>query len=188
MYCTLNLQRQVTPCLNTGQPVEYALSILQGIFVYIVAGNPNEEYFASALNTGVLVAPDLVNLIRPGANTVSPYAIYHSDREKEQIFESIRTDNYPDKPRRLGALFLFNDLNAARLANKNWWQGTKNLYSVDVQYKLFEMVCDSKWLDCPKEKWVASAHEYFKGNMTQSPLPEVLFIGSVTLKTEIPDT
>ena len=85
------------------------------------------------------------------------------------------------------ALFLFNNLSSAKLANDKWWDGTKNLYYVDVQHKLFELVCDSKWLDFPRQEWISSAHEYFKGNMTKSPLTEVLFIGSVTLEAEIPD-
>ena len=172
---------------HVSAPLSLKLCILQGRFMYIVAGNPNEEYFASAVKTGVLVAPDFINCLSPGAQALSPYAIAHKDKEKEQVFESVRLQNYKDKPRRLGSLFLFNNLSSAKLANDKWWDGTKNLYYVDVQHKLFELVCDSKWLDFPRQEWISSAHEYFKGNMTKSPLTEVLFIGSVTLEAEIPD-
>lgn len=152
--------------------------------MYFIAGNPEELLFSTALKTGKLVSPAFTNLLVPNAGSVSLYQVLHADREKEATFEKIREKHYPNSPTRLGALYLFQDVDSAHKANEVWWQGKRHIYGVDIVLSHSQLLADSNWLNCKQENWGDNAHSYFKGLHTETPLLEVLLVGVANLRNE----
>jgi len=114
-------------------------------------------------------------------NAVSPYQAYHHDREKEKVFEKIRVTHYSVCPSRMGAIFLFPDLETAKLANQQWWKNKRNLYGAEIENGSRVMIADSKWLNCNNNEYEKNAHYYFQEKQTPNPLMEVVVMGVVEL-------
>lgn len=150
----------------------------------IVAGDPNDMFFCSALETKQMTAPALTNLLFPKANAVSLYQVFNQEQEKETFFEAIRTKHYPDAPSRLGAIFLFPDKEAAARANMQWWNGSKSLYMASTIFCHSQLHADSAWLNCSKNDWEECAHAYFSGKQSNSPLVEIVFVGIVQINPD----
>src|SRR5690348_4356782 len=70
------------------------------------------------VSQGSLVSVSAIGL--QGAVTL--YSVAHRDREKEQLFERVRAQSYAALPTRLRALFVFDDLAIATLAQETWFR------------------------------------------------------------------
>lgn len=112
---------------------------------------------------------------------LSPYQAFTSERPKEEVFERIRKEAFQDRPSRLGAIFLFENLDLAKEANMIWWHGKRVILSA----KIIEAHCigryDLKHLDTSPQKWEDAARKYWSGILTPKPVPEVLVKGIVQL-------
>ena len=58
---------------------------------------------------------------------MSPYQAFTSEGPKEELFEQIRARDYPDRPTRLGSIFLFPTMERAEVANAEWWNSGRGL-------------------------------------------------------------
>ena len=87
---------------------------------YIVA-DPNDPLFSHNLKfcKGMLYSASFMRKMDTNlSGAISPYEYLHTDKEKEAIFENVRKEYYPNLPSRMGALFLFPNLETAKKANQ----------------------------------------------------------------------
>ena len=59
----------------------------------------------------------MVNVRPEWSAIMSPYQAFTSEGPKEELFEQIRARDYPDRPTRLGSIFLFPTMERAEVAN-----------------------------------------------------------------------
>lgn len=129
---------------------------------------------------GILQSPSMMRELDPNlSGVVSRYEAVHTDREKEAVFEEVRKAHYPHIPSRMGALYLFPDLDTAIKANQRWWGGKCSLYGAIIQKGSSSFTADSKWLDCTAAEFEESAHSYFSGERTNDPCLEVIVMGTI---------
>ena len=91
--------------------------------MYYLAADSEDCIFNKNLkvNKGVFPSLSLIRLMDESLkNAVSMYEVGHIDREKEAVFEKVRTENYPYRPSRMGAIYLFQDYQTAINANEKW--------------------------------------------------------------------
>lgn len=110
----------------------------------------------------------------------TPYYILNAQPKKENKWEEVRRTEFPDKPTRLKALFLFDDLDAARTARNIWFpnEGRHILKTRVVSYAALHRA-DAAWLETCEHAWISSARSYWSGRMTGAPRAEVIVYGSV---------
>ncbi len=110
----------------------------------------------------------------------TPYSIARLSDVKEAVFEYVRQADFPDRPQRLKALFVFDDLALAQRALKEWFPNEHRL--------LYEcrIVCGSSihkagalWLNARVAQFEEHAARYWQGVMTESPFPEVIVNGAL---------
>ncbi|WP_416066090.1 hypothetical protein ACK9YZ_06985 [Rhizobium sp. ZK1] len=111
-----------------------------------------------------------------GATT--PYAALHLDREKEALWEKIRADEFPDRPTRLKALFLFVSRADAETAMQTWFRGQdRDFLAIQVPKTSNLHVGDSKHLDAAQSDWDSAARSYWAGHHTAEPFLEGVLYG-----------
>ncbi|HEY0943109.1 MAG TPA: hypothetical protein VGE08_23695 [Steroidobacter sp.] len=111
---------------------------------------------------------------------VTPYSATHQDREKEQLFERVRTESYAALPSRLGALFVFDDRAHAIRAQQIWFTGVPtNVFECRLFSSAVRHTADSVLLNAQAADWEGNAHRYWQGEMTTQPLRETVVFGGV---------
>jgi hypothetical protein len=91
-----------------------------------------------------------------------------SDRETRM--ESVRENDFPGKPSRRGALFLFDDAGVAKAATENWWPGREAFIVrardfVGSRIHRGHLGC----LEEPAENWDAAFRTYWAGERGDNP-------------------
>ncbi|MBD1223300.1 DUF2441 domain-containing protein [Virgibacillus halodenitrificans] len=102
---------------------------------------------------------------------------------REMIFEKVREEHYPMKPSRVNSIYLFEDLEYAKLfAEKT---NRKYIYSVTIESSGRMLHADMGWMDESNrrsyEEVVEIAHKYYKQEQSENYFEEVLFEGLVTI-------
>lgn len=107
---------------------------------------------------------------------------------RELIWENIRLNEFGNFPSRQKCLFLIKDMD-----HLDKWKNTLNFHpnffqvcKVSATGLAFE--ADSKFLPNDSEPlpiWYDKAQRYWRGETTDDPLPEILFIGTITVENII---
>jgi len=111
-------------------------------------------------------------------NAHTPYSLNNINNGKENLFEKIRQTSYPHLPSRLKTLYVFDDYSFAVRAQSEWFPNEKKtilecrIFTCSVTHKV-----DSTWLITPSNQWPDAAQKYWKGEMSDTPFPEILVHG-----------
>lgn len=155
--------------------------------MYFLAADPNDVMFINNLKfcKGIFPSPSFLRATDNNLKgAVSPYEIMHTDKEKEATFEKVRAEHYPFRPSRMGAIYLFQDYQAAIEANDKWWSNNRNIYKTKIKQGSIVLVADSEWLNCTSQDYENNAHNYFQEKMTANPIIEVVVMGVVEVSPE----
>ncbi len=161
----------------TCQGVIYKLR--PGVFYHLV--DPEGFLLWNArLSVGLV---DSASLIASAEGLEDVTTLYHFARAqdpKERVWEKIRQVQFPCRPSRFKALFLFDESNAALLTQKAWFPNeTRLLLESRVVSQSLIHRADTRWLDACEHQWESAARNYCSGVMTDNPMPEVIVHGSV---------
>lgn len=108
----------------------------------------------------------------------TPYAALHQDREKEALWERIRSKEFPARPSRMNAMFLFISRADAETAMGTWFLGQdRDLLAIQVPRTSNLHIADSKHLNAAKSDWEAAARSYWAGHHTAEPFLEGVLYG-----------
>lgn len=107
------------------------------------------------------------------------YAALNAQPEKEAAWERVRENEFPDKPTRVKALFLFTSREDVDWALANWFAGQdRDVIAVLVPTTSKLHIADATHLDCVREKWEEGARRYWSGELTGSPRLEAVLDGT----------
>ena len=111
------------------------------------------------------------------AGTTTLYAALHGDRDKEAVFENVRNAEFPHRPSRIGAFFLFEDSNGVN-SGKEWFKAEGRI-AVDVRATTSTQLhrADAVWLNCDARDYEEFAHRYWAGQMSEKPVIEIVTAG-----------
>ncbi|WP_028747998.1 hypothetical protein [Rhizobium mesoamericanum] len=116
-------------------------------------------------------------------NATTRYTAFHRDREKEALWEKIRSEEFADKPTRMKAMFLFTSEEDVETAMQTWFKGEdRDILAVQVPKASNLHIADSKHLDAPQSDWDAAARLYWSGNQTDTPLLEAVLDGEAFIR------
>ncbi len=161
---------------------EYMEDFLNQTFYHAL--DPADELFCHNVKiaNGRIIAVSFLKAGDPNlVGALSPYQAFTRERPKEEVFEHIRAKEFPNCPSRLGAIFLFDDLDLANKANATWWHGKRVILPANVIEARFIGRYDSKHLDTSAHECKDAARKYWSGILTVNPTPEVLVSGIVQL-------
>lgn len=157
-------------------------NLLKKTFYHVI--DPADEIFCHNIKlcNGWIASASFLRAEDPSlGGVVSRYQALTTEQPKERVFERIRKENFQDCPSRLGAIFLFENLDLAEEANMIWWHGKRAVLSA----KIIEARCigryDLKHLDASPQEWEDAAYKYWSGILTLKPVPEVLVNGIIQL-------
>ncbi len=132
------------------------------------------------LSKGWCSSISYINTMPNLENAVSPYSLRAMFDEKERVWENVRKNKFPYLPSRKGAIFLLDDFEFSNQLNETWFRGEERLVlEVYVKEDSILHTADSLWLDCISEHWEENALRYWKGDMRENAIPEVLVHGDV---------
>lgn len=116
------------------------------------------------------------------ANVCTDYSYANRENEKERIFEQIRREQFPNLPARLKALFLFQSIELAERAQREWFPNEpRMLVRAWIADGSKMHIADAELLKGSTENWSANAIRYWSGESTSHPFWEVLVHGSIYL-------
>ncbi len=135
----------------------------------------------AVVGKGFVPSVSLVAASLDNSGFVSPYQFFHQDKAKEALWEETRATHYPQKPSRMGGMFLLLSREDAEQAQRNWTFGSRMLLRAIIlpTEGLKLHVGDSKWLNTLKDEWPEAAHRYWSGAMSDAPLREIIVHGQV---------
>jgi len=171
----------------TGTTISQVQRYVQRNKMYYLAADPNDFMFANNLDVckGVFPSPSFVREKHPELKgAVSHYEVMHSDKEKESTFEKVRAEYYPSCPSRMGAIYLFNNLDTAIHANQEWWKNQRTIYEATIEKNSNVLITDSQWLNCAQSEYEKNAHNYFQEKYTDNPILEVVVMGVIQVASE----
>jgi len=129
---------------------------------------------------GNLTAAAATRLLNSNLDAViSLYEAFTSEREKEEVFECVRSNDFPDQPSRLGCLFLFKEPETAKRCNEKWWGGRGVIHEARIVSARNVGVFDAHHLDVPAAEYETAARRYWNGENTDEPVLEVLLVGTM---------
>ena len=113
---------------------------------------------------------------------VSNYQVLNRQPDKEALWERVRAEIAPALPSRLGAFFMFEDLETAERGRQRWFS-TASLIAVRAVALAPRSATlhrgDTAWLDLPETEWREAAIRYWQGTASQAPLFEMLVHGQI---------
>jgi hypothetical protein len=95
--------------------ITYLHSVGDDLFARVMMHN-------TRLRKGHLYTGDVLAYIDPGM-IISPYFAFNSEMLKEDVWESVRGQEFPICPSRRQALFLFENEDDLQKASSKWWRG-----------------------------------------------------------------
>lgn len=135
------------------------------------------------LSKGRIVAVSYARRNDPNlAGMVTPYEAFTSEREKEEVFERIRSAEFSNCPPRLGSIFLFRTKEAADRANERWWDNKRVMLPATIMHASRTGEFDGAHLNAVKPEWESAAKRYWSGAQSNEPWPEVLVEGVVQVQ------
>jgi hypothetical protein len=155
--------------------------------MYYLAADPSNLMFINNLKVckGVFHSPSFLRAIDENLkNAVSMYEAVHTDRKKEAVFEKVRAEHYSYCPSRMGAIYLFQDIDTALKANEKWWSNKRHIYSTRIREGSIVLIADSQWLNCTELDYENNAHMYFQESKTDNPLIELVIMGTIEVSPE----
>lgn len=136
------------------------------------------------LNNGWIYSASFIASSDPNlAQATTPYAVGHFDREKEEVWEKVREDEFSHRPSRMKALFLFVSQEDVAYARQHWWGGASRVvFAVLVPQQIAKIhIADSRLLDSARQDWEADARRYWNGDLTEAPFLEAVVHGPVLI-------
>ncbi len=113
-------------------------------------------------------------------NAQTPYSMARLSDFKEAVFENVRDAQFPNRPPRLKALFVFEEVALAEHALQEWFSKEQKLvHECRVLCGSNIHKADSRWLDAPVEQFEGNVARYWEGEMTESPFPEIIVNGAL---------
>ena len=128
-----------------------------------------------SVSAGIQAEPHLQN-----AHT--PYSFSRLNDEKEMVFEQIRRTEFSSKPPRLKSLYLFDNYTLVERALAEWFPNErKNVHECRI---LIDGNCnvhkaDTVWLNSQPTDWERCARNYWEGNLSDNPFPEIIVDGAI---------
>ena len=151
--------------------------LLPGVF-YHLADPESTLLWNARLSEGLVPSVSLTATVEGLENVTTLYHVGSVQDPKELVWEDIRQVEFPCLPSRRKALFLFDELNVARLAQKVWFPNeTRYLLKSRVVLRSLVHRADTRWLDTYEHQWQSAARKYWAGVMTDDPFPEVIVHG-----------
>ena len=132
------------------------------------------------VSEGICRSVFAVNRMPGLAKAVSPYGLRSMQDKKEQCWETARQSENDNLPSRIGAVFLLESEELAKKLSALWFGAEQRIQlraRVIAGSRLH--TADARWLDCTEESWNEHATRYWRGDMSDDPLPEVLVDGIV---------
>ena len=153
--------------------------ILRGEFWHLSLPNSfllNNVY----LSEGLLLSMSVMNRMPGLDGAVTLHSAKARSDDKEQMWEHGRLRINPNLPSRIGATYLVETEEGAKLIEERWFGGQERLHlkaNVVAGSKVFHG--DATWLEASKEQWEESAERYWRGQRTDNPIMEVIIDGAV---------
>ena len=145
---------------------------------YHLAHQDSHLFWNVFLSKGFLISDSVTALTEGLQDVTTPYAFSRQDDPKEKLWERIRESEYPQKPSRKKAFFLFDEQDTALHAKETWFPGEeRRILNVRVLCGSMLHRGDSRWLDSFVNEWEENARKYWAGEMTKDPTPEVILHG-----------
>lgn len=114
-------------------------------------------------------------------NATGAYALRAGMDPKELVWEETRKRVDPSLPSRNGALYEFDNREIAEAVGAKWFGAERLRHLVEARVvngsRVFK--ADTRWLDCEQADWQQNSARYWAGDMTASPVPEILVDGRV---------
>ena len=148
------------------------------------AFDPADWLFSNNVSCGrgTLTAVSALRHADPNlAAALSPYEAFTCERPKEDCFERVRAQEFPDHPPPLGSIFLFATRENADACNADWWGGARVILEAKIVSALSTGIFDARQLNAPPDKWETAARRYWRGEMTADARAEVLVNGTIQL-------
>ena len=130
------------------------------------------------IEEGRILTMSLVARMPGLENAVTTYSMKAMDDSKETVWERVRSEEYPHRPTRLKALFLFNEREIGDEILNLWFGGEERI-ALQVRVIAGGTVAgaDARWLETKEAEWEESARKYWEGKPTDNPLPEIILDG-----------
>lgn len=158
---------------------------LETLFWHVVpiSGQWAELFFNNVrVGKGELFSVSVLNEAYGGSvDARSAYGNRSLVDEKEKCFERVRSVNFPEKPSRVNALFLFDDPSMAEEAAARWFRNERRVI-LEVRILVGAKIHrgDSTWLDLAEHQSQEQCGKaYWSGRLTSDPRPEVIVHGRV---------
>lgn len=153
------------------------VELLDGEYWHLV--DPDSQLLGNAfLGKGLIASGSVMARSIPGAG--SSYGLFNQHTRKERAWEDVRVQNYPQRPSRINALFLFDDRATALGANRDWFGGQRVALKARIVRGSNHFVADARSLDAANESaWITQATHYWAGIETSEPVHEVIVDGWV---------
>ena len=142
---------------------------------------PNLLHHSAKLGKGIIYSISYTANINPELEEIgTPYSIFNLNDPKENIFESIRKNEFSELPSRSKAFFVFDDYKLAEKALGKWFSNNNR----EIEECLLFSNCkihraDTEWLNCEENQWEEYARKYWGSKMSESPFPEILVEGPI---------
>jgi hypothetical protein len=131
----------------------------------------------AVLGQGAVASASMTAMTISGVGT--QYGLIRQSDPKEQAWEAVRATEFQNLPSRLNTLFLFDDMESAKAAAARWFGREKRclLETRIVEGSIWHRA-DVSWLDS-NEEWEGRARSYWRGEMSDTPAPEIIVHGAV---------
>ena len=157
--------------------------IYEKTYWHLVTTDINAIVFYNNIKVGKGILASLSASIRAQPeieNAQTLYSLTHRNDEKEELFEAVRLNKYPERPSRLKTIYLFDDYAFVERALNEWFSPhSKTVHECRVLVGSVIHRADTNWLNCPESQWEVCADNYWAGEMSKTPFPEVLVDGTV---------
>ena len=134
------------------------------------------------LGEGISMSVSAVRKIPGLQKATSPYAFFKADTDaKEAVWETVRLEKFNHLPSSSASFYLFDSEDTAIATNAKWFNGQRLIVQVRIVRGAQTHTADACLLDCENKRpeWGDYATRYWSGEMTQTPLAEVLVDGSL---------
>lgn len=130
---------------------------------------------------GAILAASLVGQAGSIAEHIqTPYSIFNMNDEKERMFEEVRSSKYPNLPPRFKSFYVFDDIELAEQANREWFASEpRSILECRLIVGSTVHKADTKWLNSLSEEWSMMAEKYWSGAMSENSFPEILVQGGL---------
>jgi hypothetical protein len=109
---------------------------------------------------------------------VTPYSVFHADKDKERYWEELRVKSFPQCVTRMKTLYAFTSQTDAENSNIAWFGGGRQVISLELAQGTVS-IHDSRLLNGRTEDWANLALQYWSGAKSIDPLMEALLHGTL---------